>query len=141
MDIKSKNDLHREFNNQTCIFLARVIEHLSICRHSIPSLRRNGTPFFELIVPQLALPTPLYISYPHMYYQHNLYHLTRVAYQTCSADETFPKCPMEFHSKPISKIGENLPMKFGSCGHHTWSSCNMYPWHIHQVSKHSIIIY
>ena len=46
---------------------------------------------------------------PHMSYRHNLYHLTHVAYQTCNADGTFPKCPMEFHPKPISKIRENLP--------------------------------
>ena len=102
------------FNNLTCILLTRVTEHLSICRRSIPLLRRNGAPFSELIVPQLAIPTPFYISYPHMYYQHNLYHLTHVAYQACSADETFTKCPMEFHPKPISKIRENLPMYFGS---------------------------
>ena len=103
------------FNNLTCILLERVTEHISICRRSIPSLRRNGAPFSELTVPRLAIPTPSYISYSHMYYRHNPYHLTHVAYQTCSADETFPKCPMEFHLKPISKIRENLPMKFGSC--------------------------
>ena len=41
MEIKSKHALHIEFNNLTCIFLARVTEHLAICRCSIPSLRRN----------------------------------------------------------------------------------------------------
>ena len=79
------------FNNLTCILLARVTKHLSICRRSMPSLRRNGAPFSELTVPRLAIPIPFYISYPHMSYQHNLYHLTHVAYQTCSADETFQK--------------------------------------------------
>ena len=103
------------FNNLTCVFLARVTEHLSICRRSFPSLRRNGAPFSELTVPRLAISTPFYISYPHMSYRHNLYHLTHVSFQTCSADETFLECPMEFHPKPISKIRENLPMKFGFC--------------------------
>ena len=77
-------------------------------------VKEKWDPFSELTVPRLAISTPFYISYPHMSYRHNLYHLTHVAYQTCSADETFPKCPMEFHLKPISKIGENLPIKFGS---------------------------
>ena len=36
-------------------------------------------------------------------------------YQTCSAYETFSKCPMAIHLKPISEIRENLPMKFGFC--------------------------
>ena len=103
MDIKSKHVLHIEFNNQTCIFLARVIEHLSICQRSIPSLRRIGGPFSELTVPWFSFETPLCISYPHVSYRHNLYHLTHVVYQTCSADETFSKCPMVFHLKPISK--------------------------------------
>ena len=103
------------FNNLTCILLARVTEQLSICWRSMPWLRRNGAPFSKLTVPRLATPTPFYLSYPHMSYRHDLYHLTHVAYQTCSAYETFPKCPMEFHPKPISKIRENLPMKFGSC--------------------------
>ena len=128
------------FNNLTCIFLARVTEHLSICRRSIPSLRRNGDPFSELTVPWLAIPTPFYISYPHMSYRHNLYHLTHAAYQTCSADGAFPKCPMEFHPKPISKIWETSPLSLALASHHTWSSCNVYHWHIHQVAKQSIII-
>ena len=116
MEIKSKHALHIEFYNLTCIFLARVREHLSIFQGSIPLLRRNGgAPFFELTVPQFSIPIPLYILYPHMSYRHNLYHLTHVSYWTCSVDETFPKCPMEFHPKPISKIRENLPMKFGFC--------------------------
>ena len=98
----------------TCILLARVTEHLSICQRSIPWLRRNGDPFSELKVPRLAIPTPFHSSYPHMSYRHNLHYITHVAYQTCSVDETFPKCPMEFHPKPISKIRENLPMNFVS---------------------------
>ena len=75
----------------------------------LPSLSRQS----------LGLPSQILFTFhiPHMSYRHNLYHLTHVAYQTCSADETFPKCPMEFHLKPISNIGENLPMKFGSCRH------------------------
>ena len=48
-------------------------------------------PFSELTVLRFAIPTHLYFSYPHMSYRHNPYHLTHVAYQTCSADETFPK--------------------------------------------------
>ena len=74
-----------------------------------------GDPFSKLTVPQFSTPIPFYISHSHMSYRHNPYHLTHVTYQTCSADETFPKCPIEFHPKPISKIRENLPMKFGSC--------------------------
>ena len=33
---KSEHVLHIKFNNQTCIFIARVTEHLSICRRSMP---------------------------------------------------------------------------------------------------------
>ena len=116
MEIKEKHVLHIEFNNLTCIFLARVTGHLSISRCSIPSLRRNGGSLLWVDSPSGFHPQLLFTFHiPHMSYQHNLYHLTHVAYQTCSVDGTFPKCPMEFHSKPISKIGENLPMKFGSC--------------------------
>ena len=81
----------------------------------MPLLWRNGGSFSELTVPRFSIPTPFCISYPHMSYRLNPYHHTHVIYQTCSADETFPKCPMAFHPKPISKIGENLPMKFGFC--------------------------
>ena len=103
------------FNNLTCILLARVTEHLSICRRSIPSLRGNGAPFSELTVPRLAIPTPSYISYSHMSHRHNLYHLTHVVTKHAVQMRHFSKCLMGFHPKPISKIRENLPMKFGSC--------------------------
>ena len=115
MEIKSKHVLHIDFNNLTCIFLARVTEHLSIFWCSIPSLRRNGGSLLWVDNPSIFHPQLLFTFHiPHMSYRHNIYHLTHVAYQTCSANRTFPKCPMEFHPKPISKIGENLPMKFGS---------------------------
>ena len=45
----------------------------------------------------------LFTFHIHTSHRHNLYHLTHVVYQTCSADETFLKCPMVFHSKPIFK--------------------------------------
>ena len=62
----------------------------------------------SLIWQSLGFPSQLLFTFhiPHMSYRHNLYHLTHVVYQTCSADGTFPKCPMEFHPKPISKIWE-----------------------------------
>ena len=45
------------FNNLTCIFLARVIEHLSIRRSSIPSLRRNGGSLLWVNSPLVCHPT------------------------------------------------------------------------------------
>ena len=44
----------------------------------MPLLRRNGGSFSELTVPRFAIPTPFHISYSHMSYRHNLYHLTHV---------------------------------------------------------------
>ena len=106
------------FNNLTCIFLARVTKHLSICWCSIPSLRRNGGSLLWVDSPSVWHPQLLFTFHiPHMSYRHNLYHVTHVAYQTCSADGTFPKCPMEFHPKPISKIGETSPWILAPAGH------------------------
>ena len=101
------------FNNLTCIFLARVAEHLSICRRSIPLLRRNWAFFSELRVPRLAIPTPSYISYPHMSYRHNLYHLTHVTTKHAVHMRHFQNVQWRFSQNPFPR--ENLPMKFGSC--------------------------
>ena len=113
MEIKSKHVLHMEFNNLTCVFLARVTEHLSICRRSIPSLKRNGAPLFELTVPRFAIPTPFYISWSHMSYRHILYHLTHVATKHVVQMRHFQNVQWRFTRNPFPR--ENLPMKFGSC--------------------------
>ena len=102
-----------EFNNLTCIFLARVTEHLSICRRSMPLLRRNGGSFFDLTVPRFSIPTPFHISYPHMSYRHNLYHLTHVTTKHAVQMRHFQNVQWHFTRNPFPR--ENLPMKFGSC--------------------------
>ena len=101
------------FNNLTGIFLARITEHLSICRRSIPSLRRNGGSFSELTVPRFAIPTPFHISCVHMSYRHNLYHLTHVATKHVVQMRHFQNVQWRFTRNPFPR--ENLPMKFGSC--------------------------
>ena len=102
MDIKSKHVLHMEFN-KTCIFLARVIEHLSICHRSMPLLRRNGGSFPELTVSQLAVPTPFYISHSHMSYRHNPYHLTHVITKHAVQMRHFQNVQWRFTRNPFPR--------------------------------------
>ena len=83
------------------------------CRHSMPLLRRNGGSFLELTVPQFSIPTPFYISYSHMSYRHNLYHLTHVTTEHAVQMRHFQNVQWHFTRNPFPR--ENLPMKFGSC--------------------------
>ena len=113
MEIKSKHVLHIKFNNQTCIFLARVTEHLSICRCSMHLLRRNGGSFPELTVPQLAIPTPFafhnHTCLTDIIYTISLMLLSKHAVQM----RHFHNVQWRFTRNPFPR--ENLPMKFGFC--------------------------
>ena len=76
-------------------------------------LRRNGGSFPKLTIPQLAIPTPFYISHPHMSYRHDLYHLTHVTTKHAVQMRHFQNVQWRFTQNPFPR--ENLPMKFGSC--------------------------
>ena len=61
-------------------------------------------------------PHPCFLFTFHIHtrlHRHNPYHLTHVITKHAVQMRHFPKCPMAFHPKPISKIRENIPMKFG----------------------------
>ena len=93
--------------------LSKGYRTLIICRRSMPLLRRNGGSFPELTIPELAIPTPLYISHSHMSYQHGLYHLTHVTTKHAVQMRHFQNVQWRFTQNPFPR--ENIPMKFGSC--------------------------
>jgi len=103
----------------------------------MPLLRRNGGSFPELTVPQFSIPTPFHISCSHMSYRHNLYHLTHVTTEHAVQMRHFK---MSNGVSPKTHFqGKTFPWRLALAGHHTWSSYSVYPWHIHQIAKQSII--
>ena len=104
------------FNNLTCIFLAKVTETLiHLPRHysfvkeewGLPSLSWHSLGFPS----QLLFTFHIHTCLTNIIYTISLVFLTKHVVQM----RHFSKCPMEFQPKPISKIRENLPMNFGSC--------------------------
>ena len=113
MEIKSKHVLHMEFQQLNRHIHSKGHITLIICCRSMPLLRRNGGSFPELTVPQLAILTPFQISYSHMSYRHNLYHLTHVTTKHAVQMRHFHNVQWRFTRNPFPR--ENLPMKFGFC--------------------------
>ena len=83
---------------------------------------------------QTKLPSllPFYVSYSHMSHRHNTYHLNHVITKHAVQMRHFkmsngvsPETHFQDKGKPSHEV-------WLLAGHHTWSSCNVYPWHIHQ---------
>ena len=97
------------------LFLAKVTEHLSICRGSIPSLRRNGGSLLWVESPSVFHPNSFLHSILHTCLTNIIYTISLMLLTKHVVHMGhFQNVQWSFTRTPFPRY-ENLPMKFGSC--------------------------
>ena len=103
------------FNNLACIFLARVIEHLSIYRGSIPSWRRSGGSLLLVNSPSVCHPNSFLHSISHMCLTDIISTIPLILFTNYVVQMGhYQNAQWSFTRNPFPRH-RILPMNFGSC--------------------------